>query len=295
MFEPLTLSVGELAERWKMTPRQILDLAQQMAVPLYFQFDGLVFDLSDEWLRHGGDWLIQQEIKALEGGIAQREARIARSARGECSQWEDALDSDGRARERALINKDQKKLTELLAQLEQRETDRRRRRFRGNLRAAPKTLFDLATQGSSKFPHKAFDALSPVHSSSVADSATSEDIPIWDGRLMVLESEQSFPDLTVDSLFSLTVEIKAIEAAHTNPNTPTPVQRATAQDEAILQTIRQRGYNPLELPVAPAGRSGVKAEVRTALVGQNNLFPAKGKVFDKAWQRLRDAGDISDS
>lgn len=81
----------------------------------------------------------------------------------------------------------------------------------------------------------------------------------------------------------------------TTPNTPKPVSRAVAQDAAILQAIRSMGYDPLKLPVPPAGRRGVKADVRAALEKKNQIFPTRSKVFEKAWQRLRDAGEISDS
>lgn len=73
-----------------------------------------------------------------------------------------------------------------------------------------------------------------------------------------------------------------------------PVQRTAAQESAILDAIRQSGYDPQALPQKPPGKPWVKAEVRTALVGVNPLFPKKSKVFDKAWERLRSSGEISD-
>ncbi len=74
-----------------------------------------------------------------------------------------------------------------------------------------------------------------------------------------------------------------------------PLQRSAAQDAAILAAIHRVGFNPLSLPVNPSGKPGVKAVIREALAGVNNLFPRKGRVFDKAWERLRQQGDIADS
>ncbi|MDB5974672.1 MAG: hypothetical protein JWR07_1432 [Nevskia sp.] len=56
MFEPITLTVAELADRWNRTPRQILESAIHRGLPPYFSFDGLVFNIGDEWLRSNGDW-----------------------------------------------------------------------------------------------------------------------------------------------------------------------------------------------------------------------------------------------
>ena len=65
MFDSPTLSVSELAERWQKTPRQILDYALVPGVPLYLPFEGLVFDVNDDWHRHGGDWQQSRELEAL--------------------------------------------------------------------------------------------------------------------------------------------------------------------------------------------------------------------------------------
>lgn len=66
--------------------------------------------------------------------------------------------------------------------------------------------------------------------------------------------------------------------------------RQRAQEEMILKTLRDIGYEPLCLPKKPDGKDGVKAEVRKALRG-NPLF-AGTTVFDKAWLRLSNFDDI---
>lgn len=71
-----------------------------------------------------------------------------------------------------------------------------------------------------------------------------------------------------------------------------PMQRFAAQDAAILAAIREIGRDPLALPVNEQGKPGVKAEIRDALDGKG-LF-AGTTVFDKAWERLRQQGDIAD-
>lgn len=45
IIEPITLTLAELASRWNKTTRQVLELG----LPMYFYFDGLVFDFGDKW------------------------------------------------------------------------------------------------------------------------------------------------------------------------------------------------------------------------------------------------------
>ena len=71
---------------------------------------------------------------------------------------------------------------------------------------------------------------------------------------------------------------------------PEPVQRAAAQDAAIISCLRAANHDPLALPKNEAGKPGVKAETRAAL-GNRGLW-AGTTVFDKAWERLRRNRDI---
>jgi hypothetical protein len=73
-----------------------------------------------------------------------------------------------------------------------------------------------------------------------------------------------------------------------------PVQRAKAQDEAIKAKIQQLGHTLLALPKNISTKAGVKAAVRAAVVRENPSM-WQGKVFDKAWQRLRDNNEIGES
>jgi hypothetical protein len=52
------------------------------------------------------------------------------------------------------------------------------------------------------------------------------------------------------------------------------------QEMAILEAIVRLGHDPTALPQGVNGKAGVKAAVRTEL-------PYSTKVFDKAWERLR--------
>lgn len=82
-------------------------------------------------------------------------------------------------------------------------------------------------------------------------------------------------------------------AVSTPPEQTKPVQRGAAQDAEVLRAIRSAGYDPTKMPKPVQGRSGVKAEVRKALVGHSPLFPTGGTQFKKAWERLTEFGDIS--
>jgi hypothetical protein len=69
-----------------------------------------------------------------------------------------------------------------------------------------------------------------------------------------------------------------------------PVQRARAQDAAILGEIRKQGYDPQELPKNDPGKKGVKHLIRAA-IGDGGMFTGT-TVFNKAWERLTGNSEI---
>ncbi len=70
---------------------------------------------------------------------------------------------------------------------------------------------------------------------------------------------------------------------------PKPLQRQLHQEQEILRIIRERGYSPKALPKREHGKTGVKAKVKSGLPDFSVC------VFNKAWQRLRDQGEIKES
>jgi hypothetical protein len=76
---------------------------------------------------------------------------------------------------------------------------------------------------------------------------------------------------------------------------PQPVARTKLRDQgkAILLEIRNQGHDPKNLPKSKPNAPGVKAKVRAVLQKPSGLFNGP-KVFDKAWERLREDGDIAD-
>lgn len=75
-------------------------------------------------------------------------------------------------------------------------------------------------------------------------------------------------------------------------DTHKPVQRSTAQELAILDAIRQLGHDPMRLPKNEPGKPGIKKQVSDALK-RSPMFTGS-TVFNKAWERMRRAGDIAD-
>lgn len=66
-----------------------------------------------------------------------------------------------------------------------------------------------------------------------------------------------------------------------------PLQsRQRYQEQEILRVLRELGHDPHRLPDTPDGKSGPKAHARAKCPKMSR------KVFDKAWQRLRDDGEI---
>ena len=69
-----------------------------------------------------------------------------------------------------------------------------------------------------------------------------------------------------------------------------PLQRGTAQENAILNEIRKKGIDPLALPPFEPGKPSQKRDIRRALSGEAQF---KGNtIFDKAWERLMARKDI---
>ena len=72
-------------------------------------------------------------------------------------------------------------------------------------------------------------------------------------------------------------------------STPGALQRQRAQELAILAKLTDLGVDPKAVPPAPAGKpSKAKQDVQAALGYSKD-------VMNKAWQRLRTAGDIRDA
>lgn len=82
------------------------------------------------------------------------------------------------------------------------------------------------------------------------------------------------------------------ERGEKNKDEPTVRRRQRDQEEAIVAEIKRIGYDPLGYPDNEPGRCGVKSEVWAAL-RVNELFKNQG-VFEKAWQRARNSGDIAE-
>lgn len=80
--------------------------------------------------------------------------------------------------------------------------------------------------------------------------------------------------------------------AQIEPRNGRGVSAQARQDVEILETLRRKGYDPRRLPKNPPGKSGVRSEVRKAL-GAAGAWSGT-TVFKRAWQRLRDAGEIAD-
>lgn len=231
MIEPDILTIGELAARWQQTPLQIVNHAQALRIPLYFPFEGLVFDVNDHWHRDTGDYEQTREIDILNASITQGESRIKRSARRDVSKWEDSLSFNDGQKLRADIEANKRKRTALTELLEQRRVERNRCECRGYLRATPSTLWDISTTGAARFPHKAFHPHSPIHIATLPDRSAQG----WEGRLVALEpgpgcDRYKKDVLNTDELCAFMVEVKAIEAHQAAKQQTAPAQNVATPE-----------------------------------------------------------------
>ena len=101
---------------------------------------------------------------------------------------------------------------------------------------------------------------------------------------MVFVPRSQLPVMPADAL-------AAIEQAATDGER---IPVAKQQDKAILEWLTLNEYDPLKLPVPPSGKAGVKKLCRDAVTEKNKQLFLSKKVFDTAWQSLRNNEDIKD-
>jgi hypothetical protein len=210
-IEPLTLTLAELAERWNLSPQQVLESPH--ALPMYFYFDGLVFDFNDKWHRANGDASVLQTLDQHKTRLGTLEIDLQRQAmhkRGllKLTQWEEALSDEEMQSQQAEADRLTEEIAVLSAQLKQRAEERQRRVRNGLLRAAPRTLQDIAQRGQTRFPQFAYMPHTPH--SSIAPA--SETVAIAEGAVVALED--GFPlkeALAVADLVAAMQDVRAAE------------------------------------------------------------------------------------
>lgn len=168
--DTLTLTLAELAARWNMTPQQVLAIAAAQPLPMYFYFDGLVIDFGDKWLRAHGDASETQDLEAHQTRLTALDIDLQRQAahrRGQLklTQWEVVLDDDELARQHTEAERLRQEVERLDALLKDRGLARQRQVRNGLLRAAPRTLQEIARHGQTAFPHFAFLPAGPEQAS----------------------------------------------------------------------------------------------------------------------------------
>ena len=72
-------------------------------------------------------------------------------------------------------------------------------------------------------------------------------------------------------------------------------QKSAQQENAILEIIIMSGFNPMEFPKPVLGHhDSEKSRIRTLALARKDLF-SSSRVFNSAWQRLRDIKKIVDA
>ncbi|TFW17647.1 hypothetical protein [Duganella callida] len=206
-IEPLTLTLAELAERWHLSAKQVLESPH--ALPMYFYFDGLVFDFNDRWHRANGDAQTQQTLETSKTRLSTLEIDLQRQAmhkRGllKLTQWEEALSDEELQSQQEEADRLTQDIAHLSAQLKARADERQRRVRNGLLRAAPRTLKEIAERGQARFPQFAYMPHAP--------GKPDDEQAIADGAVVALED--GFPArefLTGADLVVAMLDIRAAE------------------------------------------------------------------------------------
>lgn len=90
--------------------------------------------------------------------------------------------------------------------------------------------------------------------------------------------------------FKVPAAFSASEHAAISTSSKAPLQRQRLQEQEIIRALNELGHNPLAIPKWKAGERGVKSAIREVLKSHK----WSKKVFDKAWQRLRDSREIAE-
>ncbi len=206
-IEPLTLTLSELAERWQLLPQEVL--ASAHALPMYFYFDGLVFDFNDKWHRANGDVTIVQTLEAHKTRQSTLEIDLQRQTmhkRGllKLTQWEEALSDEEIQSQQAESDRLTEEIARLGELLKKRSEERQRRVRNGLLRAAPRSLNEIAERGQTRFPQFAYMPHTP-------NPAASDTLSIAEGAVVALED--GFPLKEFLTAADLVVAMQDVRAA----------------------------------------------------------------------------------
>lgn len=220
MIDPIILTTGQLAERWKQTTRQVLEFSLAMNLPAYFHFDGLVFSFNDKRLRFGGDLkdlekctVLKREIEGLNMQITR--SLLARQGLLNLTPWEEVFTDEGLVELREEANKALQKLKQIEHLLDQRTAEREQHRKSDYVRAVPQTILKIARNGSVEFPRFAYHPSTPTFVY-LPEAATQ---PILDGTILALE-EPNDPVQTLmpDNLYFYMSDIRKIEEQEAGSN-----------------------------------------------------------------------------
>ena len=154
MFESTTLNLPELAARWDKTQRQILVHAASMALPLCFNFDGLVIDgRGQKIMQFDADH--KQEHEKLTAFIHQSESRMSRRISGMLRDGE-SLTTPQAIELRKEITTAQEKIEAFEVLFDVVTRERQKYHYRGLLIATTETVDEINRLGFARHPIWAF-------------------------------------------------------------------------------------------------------------------------------------------
>jgi hypothetical protein len=276
MLNPVTLSVAQLGERWRLAPRQVIEQALQLRVPLYFAFEGLLFDATDQWLPSGKDWQLAEKANGLRSHMDALKAQLSRNAKGRAGEY-DRLGPDEIVEGRQQINAMAGELEQIETALEERERERRKRFYRGLVRIAPAHLYDILRLGETLHPHLGF------HPNGTVRAAMHEGAPIWDGPMVKLEPATDRFDkqqLTESDLFALVDEVEAIEATARAKHPPASADVPDEPRVAWRVDLRDRLS---QIDSMHGGKANVQQVLRALKASGDRRIDAGGSADELIW------------
>lgn len=148
----------------------------------------------------------------------------------------------------------------------------------------------------AKIAESRLNDLHPIYGGTQGTSPNDEAFPPLESALFVLSEVEAIENEDFGTTISSEIATPLFRLKLNQQSETTPAQfkqRHLLQEEEILNWLATNGHDPKNLPLQENGKPGLKADAWKELKQNRTLFLTKN-IFNKAWQRARNNGDIQD-
>ena len=148
----------------------------------------------------------------------------------------------------------------------------------------------------AKIAESRLNDLHPICGGTQGTSPNDETLPPLESALFVLSEVEAIENEDFGTTISSEIATPLFRLKLNQQSETTPAQfkqRHLLQENEILNWLATNGHDPKNLPLQENGKPGLKADAWKELKQNRTLFLTKN-IFNKAWQRARNNGDIQD-